>query len=243
VLRVISAVMVAALAGSCQSRADAALRAGNQAAKAGLLEEARRQFAVAAEARPEDARARALLGNALFALGRPADAAAAWASARERDAAEPAATLGLALLALDAGDAGGCLGQLAALPLSDEVQLTRARALLARGAEGDARAVEQELARIATPQAALLRAGAQLALGRFAEAQAAFSSLQPQAPAAASYGLAQVAAAQGRSSDTLLHLAAARRAAGEDWGGQAVAADPAFEFVRDTDDFRVLTRP
>jgi hypothetical protein len=50
-----------------------------------------------------------------------------------------------------------------------------------------------------------------------------------------------VAATQGRATDALLHLTAARRAAGAAWRPASVAADPAFDFLSDNGDFRVLT--
>jgi tetratricopeptide (TPR) repeat protein len=238
---VLLGALVLGLGPACQGDAEAALARGNAAARDGRLDEARARFAEAIAAQPRGARAHALAGNAAHALGRGAEAAAAWARALELEPGQPMAALGLAQLALEAGDAGACLDRLSAVPAAEAARLTRARALLLRGAAGDAATVLSELEGATSPDAAFLRASALLALGRFADAQAAFEALALRAPALGSYGLARVAATQGRATDALLHLTAARRAAGAAWRPASVAADPAFDFLSDNGDFRALT--
>lgn len=52
--------------------------------------------------------------------------------------------------------------------------------------------------------------------------------------------MARVAAAQGRVSDLVLHLQAAKAALGAAWDTRAVAADPAFSLAHDTPGFLPL---
>jgi Flp pilus assembly protein TadD len=243
VFRVIAVLVVLALAASCQSRADAALRAGNAAANAGQLEAARAHFADAVAANPADAKGYSLLGSTLATQGKLEEAVTAWRAALEREPADPIARMGLARADLATGDAGACLGRLEGLAPIEEATLLRAQALLRRGNEGDAATVERELQASTRADAVYLRASALLELRRFGDAQQAYSSLEKQAPALASYGLARLAAAQGRATDVLLHLAAAKSAAGATWNPTVIAADPAFGFLADADDFRTLTRP
>lgn len=241
-------------AAGCRKSGEAKLREGNAAAQAGRLEEARQAFEQAARALPSDPHPRVLLGNVLFHLGREAEAEAAWRQALQCDPSATAARLGLARLALDRQDAGGALEQLGAsaggglVPaLAAEVETVRGLALLTRGAPGDAeRALEAaEAALVLAPQLSVplyVKGGALLVLGRYSDAQAALEHLQAKHPASplGPYGLARLAAAQGRATDVLLHLQAAKAAAGPAWKPERVAADPAFVFLSTSEGFLAL---
>ncbi|MEW5741122.1 MAG: tetratricopeptide repeat protein [Myxococcota bacterium] len=245
--------VVWALSPACRKPGEGKLREGNAAAQAGKLEEARRAFSEAALALPGDPRPRVLEGNAQFALGRLAEAQASWNAALERDPSNAEAHLGLARVALEGQDAGVALQHLSSVgaglesSLGVEVETVRARALLTRGAKGDAElalsAAEAALAlRADFPQALHLKGSALLVLGRYSDAQAAFEHLQathPKSPLGP-YGLARLAAAQGRATDVLLHLQAAKTAAGPAWKAERVAADPAFVFLSTSEGFLAL---
>jgi hypothetical protein len=64
----------------------------------------------------------------------------------------------------------------------------------------------------------------------------------PQSPLGA-YGLARLAAAQGRSTDALLYLRSARSLSGERWAPERVQADPAFAFLAKMPEFQALLEP
>ena len=238
----------------CTGQAERELARGNEAARRGHFEEAQKAFAAAVKDRPTDAHAHALLGNALCALNRTPEATAAWEEAAKLDPSDADAAVGLSGAALDSKDAGAALKRLSSLPPaviegSLQVRLVRARALLARGENGD---VEQALADAdgvlgrspADAGAAYLKGSALLALRRFADAQSTFEALartqvaSPLGP----YGLARLAAAQSRATDALLYLKAARQAAGPHWTPRPVAEDPAFAFLSTSDDFKDLVR-
>ncbi|HEY1087572.1 MAG TPA: hypothetical protein VGE37_07755, partial [Archangium sp.] len=131
-------------------------------------------------------------------------------------------------------------------PTRAQFKVTLAQALLAKGEASQALTAAQE-ASAALPQdpaVAYLVGSSQLALRRFADAQGTFEALQrldPKSPLG-SYGLARLAAAQSRQTDTLLHLAAARTAAGSGWNPARVAADPAFAFLNATPEFQALLK-
>ncbi|MCC6336675.1 MAG: tetratricopeptide repeat protein [Myxococcales bacterium] len=246
------ALMCAAVVG-CRKPGEAKLREGNAAAKAGRLEEAQRAYAQAVKQLPFEARPRVLLGNALFELGRHEEARAAWTGAVERDAASVEARLGLARLALEANDAGAALEQLTGPAdgvdpaLLAQRETLRGLALLARGASGDAEAAltaAQDALSSAPdgPLALYVRGGALLVLGRYSDAQAALEQLQLKHPTSplGPYGLARLAAAQGRATDVLLQLQAAKAAAGPAWKADRVAADPAFVFLSTSEGFLAL---
>jgi hypothetical protein len=196
-----------------------------------------------------------LLGNVLFALGRGAEARTAWLESLERSPASAPAHLGLARLALEEADAGAALAQLDQVGESAdsegtaERELMKGLALLARGSAGDAQAAltaaDGALRLVADePRALFVRSGALLVLGRYSDAQASLERLQRAHPASplGPYGLARLAAAQNRPTDVLLHLQAARRAAGSDWHAERVAADPAFAFLSTSEGFVALVK-
>ena len=241
---------LAALAcAACARPAERELARGNEAAAAGRLDEARAAYEAAAGLDPSSARAQALVGNARWSSGDRAGAAQAWQAARALEPRHPLATRGLALAALEAHDAGAALEELGQLegPPGPEVRLLRARSLLARGAPGDAEQAlaDAEAAAAANPGAAepgYLVGSAQVALRRFADAQTTFEQLQKaqaKSPLGA-YGLARLAAAQSRSTDTLLYLKQARAVAGPAWSPDLVGSDPAFTFLAESPDFREL---
>lgn len=231
----------AGLCAACHSPAEQALREGNAASAAGRYAEARTAYLRAVSAQPESPRAHALLGTAAYVLGERAQAEAEWARAVALGRSDDA-SLGLALLALDRHDVAACLAALPATP-SDQARLLKARALLERGAAGDGEAALAAVEPMTLPEAIFFKGGGLLRLKQYAAAQTAFSSLAATEPVLANYGLARLAAAQGRPADVLVYLAAARAAAKGAWRSDLVVADPAFEFLRDHDEFRVLTRP
>lgn len=248
-------MLIALVASGCQRAVDRRLREGNAAARAGRLEDAKRAFQAAAEASPLDPRPRELLGNVTYALGDAEAARWAWAAALERDGDSAPAHLGLARLALDAHDAGAALDELTQVgdgtdaALAAERETLKGLALLSRGAPGDALAAlgaaDAALARAPElPQALYVRGGALLVLGRYSDAQAALEQLQLRHPTSplGPYGLARLAAAQGRATDVLLHLQAAKTAAGATWRPARVAGDPAFAFLSTSEGFLALVR-
>lgn len=232
-------LLLLALAG-CLDGASRHVREGNRAAAAGHLEAARAAFARAVEARPHDVRARVLLGHALATLQRGPAARAEYAAALEHAKDCAAARVGLARLELLGAAPESALELLAPVPATEQTGLLKARALLARGRPGDGALALSALGAATSPEAAYLRGNALVLERRFAEAQATLAALEPTSPPLARYGMARVAAAQGRSTDVLMHLGAARVALGPRWQPAAVAADPAFDFVRDAPDFQPL---
>lgn len=239
---------------ACSRPGEREIARGNEAARAGRFDEALQAFELAAQADPASARPHALLGNTLFRLGRKPEAVRAWQAALTVDPALPDALLGLSRASTEALDCAAALRRLSLLPRSvaetAEARAVRALALLARGSTGDA---DQALADAlwalerspGSPETTYLVASAQLALHRLAEAQTTLEALQRQLPASplGSFGLARLAAAQSRGTDALIHLRAARAAAGSAWNPDAVAADPAFAFLLQDPAFRELNRP
>ncbi len=233
---------------ACQKPLDARLQAGDSAALAGKWPGARDAWAEAAKLDPSSAPAQAKWGVALWQLGERGLAAEAWARAASLDPALDVALEGLARLDLEAGDAGAAASRLEAVASpAGSLRLALAQALLARGAPGDASAA------LAHAQAFVLTAPtdadglylvgcAQVALRRFGDAQGTLDDLQRQHPTLplGSYGLARLAAAQGRQTDVLLNLAAAKSRAGSSWKPARVAADPAFAFIASTQEFMTL---
>lgn len=241
--RLLLLLAVFALAG-CQQPLEARLTAGEAAARGGKWEEARARWEEATQLAPRSALAWTRLGTAQWELGRFDEAARAWVEALAVEPASLDAREGLARLALRSADAGAAVALLEDAGVSPSAQLALAQALLSRGGPADDAAA---LALVpptagAEPIQGYLRGCAQIALRRFADAQATLEALQREHPASplGSYGLARLAAAQQRQTDALLHLSAARTAAGSDWNPQRVAADPAFAFISKTPEFQRL---
>jgi predicted Zn-dependent protease len=250
VSRLVALLALCALC-ACRAPLERTLQAGDEAARAGKWEEARAAWAEAASLDEKSVAARVKLGIAQYELGRRDEAAATWTAALALDARSEAALEVLARLELERGDAGAALARLDAVkaPTLAGFHLTQARALLARGGPDDA-----ARALAAAQKAAGLQPGelevdyligcAQIGLKRFADAQGTLESLarrHPESPLG-SYGLARLAAAQGRQTDTLLHLAAARTASGSGWNPALVAADPAFAFLTAAPEFQALLK-
>jgi tetratricopeptide (TPR) repeat protein len=241
-------------AGACPEPDTAARLHGNVAARARRFAEARGAFEEAVRAVPTAPQNHVLLGNVLFALRSFPEAAAAWKNAISLDAQEPSARLGLARWAIQTGASAKALRELHALPASEQrtvgARCVSALALLARGLPGDAQeALLQARAALEVEpdshDAAYLEGSSLLALSLLTEAQVAFEALQRRAPPTplGSYGLARVAAAQGRSADAILHLQVARRVAGATWAPRSVLNDPAFVFLSTDTSFLDLTQP
>ncbi len=234
---------------ACQKPLDAKLQAGDAAARAGKWDVARAAWAEATQLDPKSALAHGKLGVALWELGLKDEAAVAWHAAVAIDPNEEDAVGSLARLDLERSDAGAAVERVLLLrgPVSPAFHLILTRALLARGGPDDAAAalVAAEHAAAAgpfDPEAAYLVGSAQIALRRFSDAQGTLEGLQRRRPELplGSYGLARLAAAQSRQTDALLHLSAARAAAGSAWDPQRVAADPAFAFLSTAPEFKAL---
>ncbi|MDX2011716.1 MAG: tetratricopeptide repeat protein [Myxococcaceae bacterium] len=241
--------MSVALVSGCPSTSERQVQAGHSEAKAGRWREAVTAYQAAAEADPSNATTKALVGVAALSKNDPALATAAFsqALAQDRDSAE--ARLGLAQLAIAAADAGVALGLLDG-QASNRATLLRARAFLLRGGPGDAEAAlgqAQALLKVEPTSSAAryLEGSALLALGRFGEAQTALEALEKgdAASALGPYGLARLAAAQRRATDTLLYLKAARSRFGAAWPRAAVESDPAFAFLAGTPGFIEVVGP
>jgi tetratricopeptide (TPR) repeat protein len=225
-----------------------AISKGNRAALEGRYDEAVAAFKQACEEAPLLARAHALRGNALFASGKDPEALTAWLRALELDPNQVDATLGMARHELRTGYAPAAVDRLTAAlakaPGRSDLLTARALALVNRNAAGDlAKATEDSEAayRLSPkdPDVLYTRGSVLIAAHRFNEAQSTLDALERAAPRSplAPYGLARLAAAQSRKTDVMLHLRAARTAAGPRWQPAPVAADPAFAFLKDDPDF------
>ncbi len=248
VFRLLLAFALCALC-ACQKPLDAKLQAGDAAARAGKWEAARTAWTEATQLDPKSAPAHCKLGVALWELGLQDEAAAAWSAAVAIDPNEEEAVGSLAQLDLERADAGAAVERLLLLraPVSAAFHLVLARALLARGGPDDAAAALTAAQRAAAavpgdPESEYLVGSAQIALRRFSDAQGTLEGLQRRRPEVplGSYGLARLAAAQSRQTDALLHLSAARAAAGSAWNPSKVAADPAFAFLSAAPEFKAL---
>lgn len=243
-----SLVAIVALC-ACQKPLDAKLQAGDAAARLGKWEAARAAWADATKLDPRSASAHVKLGIAHWQLGQKDDAAAAWTTALSIEPSSEEALTALARLDLERLDAGAAVERLQAIqsPLTADFERVRAQALLARGFPDDAAAALAAAQRALTTapgdvEAEYLVGSAQIALRRFSDAQGTLEALQRRRPESplGSYGLARLAAAQSRQTDALLHLSAARAAAGSSWNAERVAADPAFAFLLSAPEFKAL---
>lgn len=221
----------------CPSTEERLLQEGHQHARESRWPEALSAYRRAAERAPQSPRAQALVGLAHLELKSPTEAEAAFAAALALDRGEALARRGMAGLAVGALDAGAALAWLEGVPV-DGAALIRARALLLRGAAGDAAQALELIGQQRALHADDLESGylegcAALALSRYADAQRSFEAVErahresPLGP----YGLARLAAVQRRATDALLYLKSARALSGPRWDGRAVAADPAFAFL------------
>lgn len=232
----------------CQRPFEARLQAGDDAARAGRWGDARAAWAEAAKLDATSGLALARRGLAEWTLGDRDAAVDSWGAAVKLDPTQALALEGLALSSLGVADAGAAVSVLSAVAAPvGSLRLVLARSLLARGAAGDATTAVTHL------QAALLEAptdadalyllgSAQIASRKFADAQGTFEALERAHPSLplGSYGLARLAAAQARQTDTLLNLTAAKKIAGAGWNAAQVAADPAFAFLSENADFKTL---
>lgn len=249
VSRLVSAFALCALLIGCQKPLDAKLQAGDAAARAGKWDVARTRWTEAAQLDPHSAVAQAKLGVALYELGLQDEAAAAWSAAVAIEPNAEDAVSALARLDLEHLDAGAAVDRLLLVPAPATAAFNRvlAQALLARGLPDDAAAALAAANRAAAaspgePENEYLVGSAQIALRRFSDAQGTLEALQRRFPnlPLGSYGLARLAAAQNRQTDALLHLSAARAAAGSSWNPERVAADPAFVFLTPAPEFKAL---
>ncbi len=237
---------LALLVCACADPGQAALDEGNRLAAQGLWVDARASFERAASAAKLPGRARLQLGNALLMLDAGTDAQAAFEKVLAAAPDSLDAELGLARVDLSLGKANDAIARLdRVMPRAGrraDLPTLRALALLARADPGDfERALTDTTQAVsAEPRdlsALYLRGSAQLALSKYADAQSTFDTLerlQPKSPVPA-WGLARLAAAQGRRADVILHLrtAVARGAATSD-----LARDPAWAFLASDPDFR-----
>lgn len=248
-LRLAAALLALLTLGACQKPLDAKLQAGDTAARLGKWEQARTAWAEATQLDPRSAAAYLKLGIAHWELGQKDEAAAAWTTALSIDPTSEDALGALARLDLERLDAGAAVERLQPIqaPLTAGFERVRAQAFLARGQPDDAAAAlsAAQRALAAAPgdvEAEYLVGSAQIALRRFSDAQGTLEALQRRRPESplGSYGLARLAAAQSRQTDALLHLSAARAAAGSSWKAERVAADPAFAFLLSAPEFKAL---
>ena len=240
---------------SCAEPGSASISRGNRAALEGRLDEAVTAYQQACAEAPGLARAHALLGNALWAQDKPAEAQVAWQDAIQRDPEQLDAALGLARLEQLHGTPGLAIDRLGAAlkksPRRADFHAALALALVQRAAEGDLPLALEESDQAArgapkNPDVLYTRGAVLTAAHRFNEAQATLDTLERLDPRSslAPYGLARLAAAQARKTDVMLHLRAARSAAGAAWTKEPVLADPAFAFLRDDPDFaREVSEP
>ncbi len=225
------------LALGCAKPADRAIERGNALARQGQLDEARAAYEEAAELAPDSARAHLLLGNALMSLRKPELAEPEFKAAASLAAAREA----LAANALASHDARAALELLGAVE-SPRGKVIQARALIALArAEEALKALDQ----VSTPEAEYLKGSALISLRRWSDAQRVFDALERSAPKSSlgPYGLARLAAAQGRAADALLYLKAAKAMWGPGWATDVVAADPAFAFLSASADYQELLKP
>jgi tetratricopeptide (TPR) repeat protein len=240
--------MLLLLSVGCAEPGASSIGKGNRAARDGHFEEAVAAFQQACTEAPQLARAHALLGNALWASGKSPEALAAWSQALKLDPGQLDAALGLARHDLQTGATAAAIdrldGALLRAPSRSDLRTARALALIRRNAEGDvAKANEDSEAAFRAspkdPDVLYTRGSVLIAAHRFNEAQSTLDALERASPRSplAPYGLARLAAAQSRKTDVMLHLRAARSAAGSTWQPEPVAADPAFAFLKDDPDF------
>ena len=220
----------------CAKPFDRAIDRGNALAQAGELDEARAAYQEATELDPESARAHLLLGNALMSLGKSELAEREWKAAVTLAPAREA----LAANALASHDARAALERLGAVE-SPRGKVIQARALVALARADEALKV---LEQVSTPEAEYVRGSALIALRRWPDAQRVFDALERSAPKSSlgPYGLARLAAAQGRAADSLLYLKAAKAMWGPGWSADTVAADPAFAFLSASADYQDLLK-
>lgn len=233
---------------ACVEPGAASIARGNRAAIEGRLAEAVASFEQACVEAPGLARPHALLGNALWAEGKSPEARLAWQDALKLDPDQLDAALGLSRLDLQRGDATAAVDRLASALVKGssraDLRAGLALAFVQRNGEGDltrALGESERAARTApkNPDVLYTRGSVLTAAHKFEEAQATLDLLEradPRSPLAP-YGLARLAAAQARKTDVMLHLRAARTAAGANWQPAPVAADPAFAFLKDDPDF------
>ena len=248
VLRHFKHAVLLVLSVGCAEPGANAIGKGNRAALEGRYDEAVVAFQEAVTQAPQLARAHALLGNALWAGGKNVEAVASWTEALKLDPNQLDAALGLSRGELQTGATGAAIDRLSIAlvkaPGRSDLRTARALALVRRNAEGDvAKANEDAEAAFRAspkdPDVLYTRGSVLIAAHRFNEAQSTLDALErawPHSPMAP-YGLARLAAAQSRKTDVMLHLRAARAAAGSNWQPAPVAADPAFAFLKDDPDF------
>ncbi len=248
VLRHFKHAVLLSLSVGCAEPGTGAISTGNRAARAGHYDEAVVAFEQACAQAPTLARAHALRGNALWAAEKKAEALAAWTQALKLDPTQVDAALGLARNELQTGATGAAIDRLTAAlvkaPGRSDLRTARVLAWVSRNAEGDLGKANEdsELAYRAAPKdpdVLYTRGSVLIAAHRFDEAQSTLDALERASPhsSLASYGLARLAAAQSRRTDVMLHLRAARAAAGSQWQSAAVVSDPAFAFLKDDPDF------
>ncbi len=240
--------MLLVLSVGCAEPGSGAIGNGNRAALEGRFDEAVSAYQLACTEAPKLARPRALMGNALWAAGKNAEALTAWNEALALEPNQADAALGLARNDLQTGATAAAVDRLTAallrVPGRADLRTARALALMRRNSEGDvARATEDTEAAVRAspkdPDVLYTRGSVLIAAHRFNEAQSTLDALERASPHSpmAPYGLARLAAAQSRKTDVMLHLRAARAAAGTRWQPAPVAADPAFAFLKDDPDF------
>ena len=248
VLRHFKHAVLLTLSVGCSDPGASAIANGNRAAIDGRYDEAAVAFQQACTEAPQLARAPALLGNALWAAGKNAEAVTAWTHALELDPGQVDAALGLSRSQLQTGATAAAIERLnaaiAKTPGRADLHTARALSLLRQNAEGDVAraALDTDAAYRASPKdpdVLYTRGSVLIAAKRFNEAQSTLDALERAWPRSSlgPYGLARLAAAQSHPTDVMLYLRAARTAAGPAWQPAVVAADPAFATLKDDPTF------
>ena len=237
---------------ACTQPGQTEIARGNVLATRKDFEGALQAYRAAAEAAPNRAHPRELLGHLLFDSGRRAEARAAYQDAlRVEPEAALEARLGLARLDAEAREFDRALGRLNEVlekqPNNLYALLSRASLeLRAGGAEAAQRAISDTAKAMAIDQKSsavlFLRGSSFLAAGSLAEAEAAFGLLERRHPNSplAWYGYARVASARGDKAAALRHLRIAREKAlerSEEWKTADVLSDPMLRSLREDPEF------
>lgn len=249
-IRLGSCLLLAAWALGCNEPGQTEIARGNVLASRKQFDEAAQAYRAAAQAMPQKARPRELLGHLLFDQHSLADARAAYEDAIQVEPkAALEAQLGLARLDAEEGKLDSGIERLGEVlqqqPANLFALLSRANLALQRGKEGDAELAVQDTARamaIDQKNEAVLyvRGRAFIAQKKFAESKETFDLLAKAHPKSylPDYGYARLAAVQGDKTGALSHLKDARQRTPPNlWRPAEVKADPAFRTLQDDPEF------
>jgi tetratricopeptide (TPR) repeat protein len=234
---------------ACNDAGQTQIAAGNVLASSKRYDEAIKAYQSAAQAMPNKARPRELLGHVLFDLRRLPEARAAYADAvRVEPEGALEARIGLARLDAEDGHLDEAIATLTQVIKSDPnnlyAWLSRANLLIRRGAPDDAQGAindSDKAAQLGAKNVSVIytRGCARLAAKQFDQAEAMFQQIPAESPLGA-YGQARVASAKSDKLGALSKLREARsRAAAlpEGWRPDEVKSDPAFRALKEDPEF------